>query len=126
MLLDLWHWLYNLLLVSVDHFRAFLSLSGLILSPTFLAHWQAQTPPSTSEADLNNTSGNLDPFKESSTKPSYSDQVENKSEAPLASNNTNGMEKSLSEKFILQYCSQFEILYSLHINNQNNFNACKK
>jgi len=118
MLLDLWHWLYNLLLVSVDHFRAFLSLSGLILSPTFLAHWQAQTPPSTSEADLNNTSGNLDPFKESSTKPSYSGQVEN--------NNTNGMEKSLSEKFILQYCSQFEILYSLHINNQNNFNACKK
>ncbi|XP_039547996.1 uncharacterized protein LOC120493455 [Pimephales promelas] len=62
---------------------------GLILSPTFLAHWQAQTPPSTSEADLNNTSGNLDPFKESSTKPSYSGQVENKSEAPLASNNTN-------------------------------------
>ncbi|KAK7151105.1 hypothetical protein R3I93_012139 [Phoxinus phoxinus] len=63
---------------------------GLILSPTFLAHWQAQTPPSTSEADLNNTTENLDPFKESSTKPSYTGLVENKSEALLATNNSNG------------------------------------
>ncbi|KAK7133868.1 hypothetical protein R3I94_015659 [Phoxinus phoxinus] len=67
---------------------------GLILSPTFLAHWQAQTPPSTSEADLNNTTENLDPFKESSTKPSYTGLVENKSEALLTTNNSNDVAPS--------------------------------
>ncbi|XP_051732035.1 uncharacterized protein si:ch211-140l13.3 isoform X5 [Ctenopharyngodon idella] len=75
--------------------NALLSLisPGLILSPTFLAHWQAQTPQSSSEADPLNPTENLDAFKESSTKPSYSGQAENESEA-LATNNSNDVAPS--------------------------------
>ncbi|XP_048063489.1 uncharacterized protein si:ch211-140l13.3 isoform X2 [Megalobrama amblycephala] len=70
--------------------NALLSLisPGMILSPTFLAQGQAQTPQSSSEADSLNPTENLDAFKESSTKPSYSGQIENESEA-LATNNSN-------------------------------------
>lgn len=74
--------------------RAFLSLSGLILSPTFLAHWQAQTPPSSSVADPLNLPENFDAFKESSTKISHSGQAENESEA-LATNNSNGRNREV-------------------------------
>ncbi|XP_067274795.1 uncharacterized protein si:ch211-140l13.3 isoform X2 [Pseudorasbora parva] len=66
---------------------------GLILSPTFLAHWQAQTPLSTSETDLLKPTENSDAFKESSTKPSYSGLVENESE-DLATNNSNDVAAS--------------------------------
>ncbi|KAF4099800.1 hypothetical protein G5714_019926 [Onychostoma macrolepis] len=64
---------------------------GQILSPTFLGQWQVQTPLSFSEADSLKPTGNLDAFKESSTK--YSGAVENESEA-LATNNTNDVAPS--------------------------------
>ncbi|XP_048063492.1 centromere protein J isoform X5 [Megalobrama amblycephala] len=77
--------------------NALLSLisPGMILSPTFLAQGQAQTPQSSSEADSLNPTENLDAFKESSTKPSYSGQIENESEA-LATNNSNAELRCLS------------------------------
>ncbi len=66
-----------------------LSLSGQILSPAFLAHWQVQTPLSFSEADPFNSTGNLDAFKIGSSKATYSGAIENESET-LATNKTNG------------------------------------
>ncbi|XP_067240409.1 uncharacterized protein si:ch211-140l13.3 isoform X2 [Chanodichthys erythropterus] len=70
--------------------NALLSLigPGLILSPTFLAHGQAQTPQSSSEADPLKPTENLDAFKECSTKLSFSGQAENESE-DLATSNSN-------------------------------------
>ncbi len=76
------------------HCIPLLSLSGQILSPTFLGQWQVQTPRSFSEADFLNPIGNLDAFKETSTKSTYSGEVENESEY-LATNNTNGRNREV-------------------------------
>ncbi|XP_016353275.1 centromere protein J-like [Sinocyclocheilus anshuiensis] len=75
--------------------NALLSLisPGQILSPTFLAHWQVQTPPSFSDAIRPKPAGSLNAFEESSTKATCSGEVENESEA-LATNNTNDVAPS--------------------------------
>ncbi|KTG06543.1 hypothetical protein cypCar_00005043, partial [Cyprinus carpio] len=74
--------------------NALLSLisPGQILSPTFLAHWQVQTPPSFSGA-IPPKPAALDAFEESSTKATCSGEIENESEA-LATNNTNDVAPS--------------------------------
>ncbi|TRY86937.1 hypothetical protein DNTS_002205 [Danionella cerebrum] len=61
---------------------------GLILSPTFLARWQVQTPPSVSEANLLSSAGNPDAFEGNSSKGSRSAWLENESVAWATNNNS--------------------------------------